>query len=68
MGKKKKTKARRNQNRAPGKRTELVPAASLTNRSLRPVATVAAPGSSYYLDLADLALGRKPALPRDKKG
>ena len=68
MGKKKKTKGRRNQNRAPDKGTEGLPAASLASRSVRPVVTVAAPGASYYLDLADVALGRKPALPLNKKG
>lgn len=68
---KKKTRVRRKQNQhnqALVKRPEIEPTPSLASRSIRPVATAAAPGSSYYLDLADVALGHKPVLPRDKKG
>lgn len=65
MGRK---KTRRSQNGAHRQGAEELPTPSLAGRLIRPVVTVAAPGYSYYLDLADIALGREPALRRHKKG
>lgn len=57
MGKRK--RSREKTRKFLGKRSELITSGSLMVRLTRPPGAVAAPGSSYYLDLADVALGHK---------
>ncbi|MGE5207677.1 MAG: hypothetical protein ACM3PW_18855 [Chlamydiota bacterium] len=47
---------------------ELLPAASLGSRTSRPATVGPGTEAGYYLDLADIALGRKPSPHAERKG
>ena len=66
MAKKKKYRAKRFANPRSGK--SALPAASLASRLTRPVVKAPATESTYYLELADIALGGKADGDGEKKG
>lgn len=67
MAKKKRNRAKKFANPRNGKSAAL-PAASLASRLTRPVAKAPASESTYYLELADIALGGKADGDGEKKG
>ena len=66
MAKKKKTRARKFAKQRSGK-AAVLPAASLASRLTRPVAAAPATKTTYYLELADIALGGKSNEDSKKK-
>lgn len=67
MNKKKTSIRKRRTHKGLNRRPEPAPAASLASRSSRPIVDTSGGEPSYYLDLADIALGHKPGPRRDQR-
>lgn len=66
--KRKRTKKKKAGSKGFSEGAELLPAASLGSRTSRPATVAPGTEAGYYLDLADIALGRKPSPHVERKG